>query len=62
MAEAGGARVLRESQLTVDSLSALLLELLSDPGRLAAMSKGARSIAKPDAAERLADLVEQTAG
>jgi UDP-N-acetylglucosamine--N-acetylmuramyl-(pentapeptide) pyrophosphoryl-undecaprenol N-acetylglucosamine transferase len=62
MVEAGGARVLREAELTVDSLSGLLSELLNDPGQLAQMSAGARSIAKPDAAERLADLVERTAG
>jgi UDP-N-acetylglucosamine--N-acetylmuramyl-(pentapeptide) pyrophosphoryl-undecaprenol N-acetylglucosamine transferase len=35
--------------------------LLSNPERLARMAAGARSIAKPDAAERLADLVESVA-
>ena len=38
-----------------------LQKLLTNPDRLARMAAGARSIAKPDAAERLADLVERTA-
>jgi len=61
MADAGGAEVARESQLTVDTLSKALAKLLTNPERLARMAAGARSIAKPDAAERLADLVEKTA-
>lgn len=61
MAEAGGAEVARESQLTVDTMASALQKLLTNPDRLARMAAGARSIAKPDAAERLADLVERTA-
>ncbi|HEX5378531.1 MAG TPA: undecaprenyldiphospho-muramoylpentapeptide beta-N-acetylglucosaminyltransferase [Phenylobacterium sp.] len=61
MADAGGAQVAREDQLTVDSMCNALFKLLSNPDRLARMSAGARSIARPDAAERLADLVEHTA-
>jgi UDP-N-acetylglucosamine--N-acetylmuramyl-(pentapeptide) pyrophosphoryl-undecaprenol N-acetylglucosamine transferase len=61
MADAGGAEVARENQLTVDTMSNALLKLLTNPERLARMAAGARSIAKPDAAERLADLVERTA-
>jgi UDP-N-acetylglucosamine--N-acetylmuramyl-(pentapeptide) pyrophosphoryl-undecaprenol N-acetylglucosamine transferase len=61
MADAGGAEVARESQLTVDSMAKALTTLLSNPDRLSRMAAGARSIAKPDAAERLADLVERTA-
>ena len=61
MAEAGGAEVAREDQLTVDTMANALHKLLNNPARLARMSAGARSIARPDAAERLADLVEQTA-
>ncbi len=58
---AGAARVIAEDELTVDSLTAALTEVLSDPARLAAMSAAARSVAIPDAAARLADLVEAAA-
>jgi UDP-N-acetylglucosamine--N-acetylmuramyl-(pentapeptide) pyrophosphoryl-undecaprenol N-acetylglucosamine transferase len=34
---------------------------LGDPQRLARMAEAARAVAKPDAAERLADLIERTA-
>jgi UDP-N-acetylglucosamine--N-acetylmuramyl-(pentapeptide) pyrophosphoryl-undecaprenol N-acetylglucosamine transferase len=61
LADAGAAVVLREDALTVDTLAAAMAALLDDPGRLAAMSEAARSAARPDAAERLADLVEKTA-
>ncbi|MFT4935636.1 MAG: UDP-N-acetylglucosamine--N-acetylmuramyl-(pentapeptide) pyrophosphoryl-undecaprenol N-acetylglucosamine transferase [Pseudoalteromonas distincta] len=61
MVEAGGAVIARENQLTVETMSNALEKLLTNPERLARMSAGARSIARPDAAERLADLVEQTA-
>ena len=37
------------------------LALLKDPAKLARMAVGARSVATPDAAEKLADLVERTA-
>ncbi len=61
MVEAGGAEIARESQLSVDSMAKALTTLLNNPERLVRMAAGARSIAKPDAAERLADLVEKTA-
>ena len=61
LADAGGAEICRESQLTVASLSGALETLLTNPARLARMAAGARSVAIPDAAERLADVVEQTA-
>jgi UDP-N-acetylglucosamine--N-acetylmuramyl-(pentapeptide) pyrophosphoryl-undecaprenol N-acetylglucosamine transferase len=61
LADAGAAEVAREHQLTVDSLAKALTTLLNNPARLARMSEGARAVAKPDAAERLADLVEKTA-
>jgi UDP-N-acetylglucosamine--N-acetylmuramyl-(pentapeptide) pyrophosphoryl-undecaprenol N-acetylglucosamine transferase len=61
LSEAGAARVIAEDDVTVDSLTAVLSEVLSDPARLAAMSAAARSVAIPDAAARLADLVEAAA-
>jgi UDP-N-acetylglucosamine--N-acetylmuramyl-(pentapeptide) pyrophosphoryl-undecaprenol N-acetylglucosamine transferase len=62
LADAGGAEIARENQLTVQSLSAALEKLLTNPARLARMAAAARAVAIPDAAERLADVVEQTAG
>jgi UDP-N-acetylglucosamine--N-acetylmuramyl-(pentapeptide) pyrophosphoryl-undecaprenol N-acetylglucosamine transferase len=61
LADVGGAEVARESQLTVASLSGALEKLLTNPARLARMAAAARSVAIPDAAERLADVVEATA-
>jgi UDP-N-acetylglucosamine--N-acetylmuramyl-(pentapeptide) pyrophosphoryl-undecaprenol N-acetylglucosamine transferase len=60
--EAGGAAVCLEDELTVDAMAGALNALLKDPERLARMAVGARSVATPDAAEKLADLVERTAG
>jgi|SRR5579859_493733 len=61
LADVGAAEVARENQLTVASLSGALEKLLNNPARLARMAAAARSVAIPDAAERLADLVEATA-
>jgi UDP-N-acetylglucosamine--N-acetylmuramyl-(pentapeptide) pyrophosphoryl-undecaprenol N-acetylglucosamine transferase len=61
LSDAGAAAVAPEDELTVDSLAGALNALLRDPDWLSKMAKGARSVARPDAAERLADLVERTA-
>ncbi len=61
LADAGAAEVAREDVLTVDVMSRALETLLNDPPRLARMAAAASSVARPDAAERLADLVEATA-
>lgn len=61
LAEAGGAEVARESQLTTATLAGALEKLLGNPARLARMAAASRSVAIPDAAERLADVVERTA-
>ncbi len=61
LVEAGGAEILLEDDVAVDRMAAMLERLLSDPGRLAEMSAGARSAALPDATARLADMVEAAA-
>ena len=61
LAEAGGAEVAGEATITLEMMTRALETLLSNPARLARMAAGARKIARPDAAERLADLVERTA-
>jgi len=62
LAEAGAAEIAREDVLTVETMAGALAKLLTDPARLARMAAAARSVARPDAAERLADVVERTAG
>jgi UDP-N-acetylglucosamine--N-acetylmuramyl-(pentapeptide) pyrophosphoryl-undecaprenol N-acetylglucosamine transferase len=61
LAEAGGAEVLLEDEVTVDRLAETLKAVLGDPSRLEAMSRGARSSALPHATASLADLVERAA-
>jgi len=61
LAEAGAAEVLRENGLTRPVLTEALERLLGNPAKLAAMAAAARKAAIPDAANRLADLVEKTA-
>ena len=61
LAEAGAAVVLREDGLTAERLADVLQALLDDPARLSRMSAAGRAVARPDAAERLADVVEATA-
>jgi len=62
LSDAGGAEVASEDVLTLEVFTKALTKLLGDPQRLARMAEAARSVAVPDAAERLADLVEKTAG
>ena len=59
---AGGAELIPDSVFDGPQLVATLERLLSDPERLREMSDGARSIARPDAASAVADLVEQYGG
>jgi UDP-N-acetylglucosamine--N-acetylmuramyl-(pentapeptide) pyrophosphoryl-undecaprenol N-acetylglucosamine transferase len=61
LADAGAAVVISEDELTPESLAEMLQRLLGHPAELAKMADAARSVAVPDAAEKLADLVEQTA-
>jgi len=61
-ADAGAAVLLPERQLTPEGLAQLMRTLLSDTPRLATMAERARSLAAPDAATRLVDLILALAG
>jgi UDP-N-acetylglucosamine--N-acetylmuramyl-(pentapeptide) pyrophosphoryl-undecaprenol N-acetylglucosamine transferase len=61
LTDVAAAEVILEDDVTVDALAAAVAAVLADPVRLPAMSAAARSVAIPDAARRLADLVEATA-
>jgi UDP-N-acetylglucosamine--N-acetylmuramyl-(pentapeptide) pyrophosphoryl-undecaprenol N-acetylglucosamine transferase len=62
MVKAGAAVMLTEADLAVSgSLLDALVELLSAPERLAAMSAAARTQARPDAAQRIARRLAQLA-
>jgi len=61
LVDAGAAEAISEKQFTPDRLAETLMRLLGDPTELARRSAAARSVARPDAAARLADLVERVA-
>jgi UDP-N-acetylglucosamine--N-acetylmuramyl-(pentapeptide) pyrophosphoryl-undecaprenol N-acetylglucosamine transferase len=58
---AGAAVVLRDEDCTGERLAAVLDELLGEPAGLERMAKAARSLGRPDAADRIAELVESRA-
>jgi UDP-N-acetylglucosamine--N-acetylmuramyl-(pentapeptide) pyrophosphoryl-undecaprenol N-acetylglucosamine transferase len=57
LADAGAAVLLPERELTPERLIAEVRVLLGEPARLHAMAGRARTLATPDAAERLVDLI-----
>ncbi|MBI3454418.1 MAG: undecaprenyldiphospho-muramoylpentapeptide beta-N-acetylglucosaminyltransferase [Candidatus Rokubacteria bacterium] len=61
LTEAGAAVLLPERELTPSGLVERVEELLGDPGRLKQMAERARSLARPDAAEQLAELILELA-
>ncbi len=61
MAAAGGAVVVADDRLDADRLAAELDDLRAHPERLSAMGDAARTLAVPDAAHRVAALVEEQA-
>jgi UDP-N-acetylglucosamine--N-acetylmuramyl-(pentapeptide) pyrophosphoryl-undecaprenol N-acetylglucosamine transferase len=56
---AGAARVILQAELTPERLIREIHELLSEPLRLMEMERAAKSLARPEAAVRIADLVEE---
>lgn len=61
LAEAGAAVLLPERELSADRLVELVGGLLGDPIRLKQMAERARALARPDAAERLVELILELA-
>ena len=62
MADAGAAVVLADSDLDPARLHTQVAELLGDPARLEQMAAAARAVARPDAAQQIADEVMSAAG
>jgi UDP-N-acetylglucosamine--N-acetylmuramyl-(pentapeptide) pyrophosphoryl-undecaprenol N-acetylglucosamine transferase len=62
MADAGAALVVEDADLSPARLTALASEVLGDPGRLERMSEASRALARPDAAERIADEILAAVG
>jgi UDP-N-acetylglucosamine--N-acetylmuramyl-(pentapeptide) pyrophosphoryl-undecaprenol N-acetylglucosamine transferase len=55
---AGAARMIEEKDLSGEALARTVGELLSSPQKIVKMEKAARSLGHPDAAARVADLLE----
>jgi UDP-N-acetylglucosamine--N-acetylmuramyl-(pentapeptide) pyrophosphoryl-undecaprenol N-acetylglucosamine transferase len=58
MEAAGAARVVEEKDLTGESVARAIVEVLEEPGRLQGMEAASRRLGRPDAAARVADLLE----
>ena len=61
LVDAGAAVLVPDAECTGERLAAELEPLLADPARLEAMAAAARTLARPQAADDLAQLVEATA-
>ena len=59
LVEAGAARMVLDAEMTGERLFQEIEELRSHPQRLTAMGRDARRFAKPGAAERAADVLEE---
>ena len=61
LAGAGGGWLIEQRDMTPERLASELAALVAAPDRLSAAAQAAKSIGRPDAVERLADLVEKVA-
>ncbi len=59
--ERGAAVVIDDGDVTPERLAALASSLLDDPRRLAAMGEAARALGRPDAAQRVVELLLRSA-
>ena len=60
--QGGGAWLLRQGELSSETLAGHILSLAHDPARLWAMAKSMRGLARPQAAETIVDICLQVAG
>ena len=56
---AGGARLIEQSDLTPEKLVQEIRNVFGDPQALAAMEQKVQTLARPDAAARIGDLIEE---
>lgn len=61
LARAGTVRLVQQHELTGERLAAEILGLLEHPEEIQALEEGVRKFAAPDAAARIADLIESVA-
>ncbi len=61
LAKAGGGWMVEQKDMSPERLAHDLAEMIGHPDRLAAAAKAAKAVGRPDAVERLADLVERVA-
>lgn len=61
LVDAGAAIMLPESQMTPETMADSIETILSNPAGALAMTQAALSVARPDATERLVDIVETLA-
>ncbi len=61
VAKAGGAHIIKQDKLTPETLAKELISAIKDPKKLALAGKNAKKTGKPNAAEALADCIEQIA-
>jgi UDP-N-acetylglucosamine--N-acetylmuramyl-(pentapeptide) pyrophosphoryl-undecaprenol N-acetylglucosamine transferase len=61
MARAGAGRVIPEPELTPDRLSSEIFSLLDQPGEIERQSCAARSLARPNAARDIVNMIEEVA-
>lgn len=59
MVKAGAARMILQSGLSGESLAAEIKSLIEDPDTITSMETAAKSLAREDAAEKTADIIEE---
>lgn len=62
LVEAGAAEIIPDHECSPQRLREAIDTLLADPRHRARMSDAARSVARPDAADRIVDMIDQLVG